>query len=80
MEALIQKEEFRETQRQVVRTMVECMLLEGKIIGSVEDVAKRIQEEVGVEIKPQLVRQVMTQEMGMRYHKIVKASFHANSN
>ena len=56
------------------------MLLEDKIIDSAESVSKRIQEEIEVDIKPQFVRAVMTREMGMRYKKILKGSFHSNSN
>ena len=65
--------------RQVVKTMVECMLLEDKIIDSAETVANRIQEEIEVDITIQFVRAVMNKELGMRYRKIIKASYHANS-
>ena len=60
--------------------MVECMLLEEEIIDSVDNVVKRIREEIAVDIKPGLVRQVMTKELGMSYRKILKASLHANSS
>ena len=40
-----------ELKKQVVQTMVECMLLEDKIIDSAESVANRIKEEVEVDIK-----------------------------
>ena len=69
-----------ELKRQVVQTMVECMLLEDKIIDSAESVANRIKEEVEVDIKPEFVRAVMTKVMGMSYRKIEKASYHVNSN
>ena len=59
--------------------MVECMLLEDKIIDSAESVANRIKEEVEVDIKPEFVRAVMTKVMGMSYRKIAKASYHVNS-
>ena len=69
-----------ELKKQVVQTMVECMLLEDKIIDSAESVANRIKEEVEVDIKPEFVRAVMTKVMGMSYRKIEKASYHVNSN
>ena len=68
-----------EVKQQVVKTMVECMLLEDTIIDSAERVSKRILEEIDVDIKPSFVRLVMTADMGMSYCKILKASFHANS-
>ena len=36
--------------------MVECMLLEDKIIDSAETVAKRIKEEIDVEITAQFIK------------------------
>ena len=69
-----------ELKKQVVQTMVECMLLEDKIIDSAESVANRIKEEVEVDITPEFVRVVMTKVMGMSYRKIEKASYHVNSN
>ena len=64
---------------QVVKTMVECMILEDKIIDSAESVCNRIDDELEIDIKPQFVRDVMTKEMGMSYRKILKASYHSNS-
>ena len=61
-------------------TMVECMMLEDKIIDSAESVGKRIKEEVDVDIKPWYIRKVMSKSMGMSYRKILKASFHVNSS
>ena len=69
-----------ELKKQVVQTMVECMLLEDKIIDSAESVANRIKEEVEVDVKISFVRAVMTKVMGMSYRKIEKASYHVNSN
>ena len=60
--------------------MVECMMLEDKIIDSAESVGKRIKEEVDVDIKTWYIRKVMSKSMGMSYRKILKASFHVNSN
>ena len=60
--------------------MVECMLLEDKIIDSAESVSKRIKEEIDVDIKPQFIRVVMTRDMGMSYRKILKGSYHSNSS
>ena len=80
LQQLIQAEEQDEVKLQVVKTMVECILLEDKIIDSAESVAKRIQEEIEVEISAQYIRAVMSRVMGMRYRKIIKASYHANSN
>ena len=59
--------------------MVEYMLLEDAIIDSAESVSKRIKDEVEVDIKPAFVAAVMSRHMGMRYRKIEKASYHANS-
>ena len=50
-----------------------------KIIDSAESVSNRIKDEVGIDISFEFVRGVMTDEMGMRYRKIVKASYHSNS-
>lgn len=64
---------------QVVKTMVDLMLLEDKIIDSAESVCKRIEDEILIDIKPSFVRTVMTKDMGMSYRKILKASYHSNS-
>ena len=64
---------------EVVKTMVDLMLLEDKIIDSAESVCKRIEEEILIDITPSFVRAVMTKEMGMSYRKILKASYHSNS-
>ena len=37
---------------QVVKTMVECMILEDKIIDSAESVCNRIDDELEIDIKP----------------------------
>ena len=80
MEQLLEKVEQEELKQQVVKTMVECMILEDQIIDSAESVAKRIKEEVDVDIKPWYIRKVMSKSMGMSYRKILKASFHVNSS
>ena len=80
MQHLLEKVEQEELKQQVIKTMVECMILEDKIIDSAESVAKRIKEEVDVDIKPWYIRKVMSKSMGMRYRKILKASFHVNSS
>ena len=64
---------------EVVKTMVDLMLLEDKIIDSAESVCKRIEDEILIDIKPSFVRTVMTKDMGMSYRKILKASYHSNS-
>ena len=60
--------------------MVECMLLEDKIIDSAESVSKRIKDEIDVDIKSNFIRVVMTRDMGMSYRKILKGSYHSNSS
>ena len=79
MQHIMQQEEDAKLKLSVVKTMVECMLLEDQVIDSAESVSRRILDEVDVDIKPTFVRSVMTLEMGMRYRKIVKASYHSNS-
>ena len=60
MQHLLEKVEQDELKQQVVKTMVECMMLEDKIIDSAESVGKRIKEEVDVDIKPWYIRKVMS--------------------
>ena len=79
MQRLLQKDEHAVVKVQVVKTMVECMLLEGQIIDSAESVCNRIDDELEIDMTPQFVRTVMTKEMGMSYRKILKASYHSNS-
>lgn len=79
MQRLLEKEEQAVVKVQVVKTMVDLMLLEDKIIDSAESVCKRIEEEILIDIKPSFVRTVMTKDMGMSYRKILKASYHSNS-
>ena len=63
----------------VVKCMVNKMLEEDKIIDSAQSVCRRIESEVGIDVSFDFVRSVMTEEMGMSYRKIVKASYHSNS-
>lgn len=79
MQRLLEKEEQAVVKVQVVKTMVDLMLLEDKIIDSAESVCKRIEDEILIDIKPSFVRTVMTKDMGMSYRKILKASYHSNS-
>ena len=60
MQHLLEKVEQDELKQQVIKTMVECMMLEDKIIDSAESVGKRIKEEVDVDIKPWYIRKVMS--------------------
>ena len=55
------------------------MLLEEKIIVSAENLAKRIQEVIEVDIAVQYIRAVKSRLRGIRYRKIIKASYHVNS-
>ena len=73
------KEQHADMKLKVVKAMVNKILEEDKIVDSAESVCNRIKEEVGIEISFEFVRGVMTDEMGMRYRKIVKASYHSNS-
>ena len=42
--------------KDVVKTMVECMILEDNIIDSAKSVANRIEDEIDVDIKPTFIR------------------------
>ena len=79
MEEIEFKEQHADMKLKVVKAMVSKMLEEDKIIDSAESVCNRIEEEVGIDVSFEFVRGVMTDEMGMRYRKIVKASYHSNS-
>ena len=52
MQKLLESEEQMDLKLKVVKTMVECMLLEDTIIDSAESVSKRILEEIDINIKP----------------------------
>ena len=51
MQQLLEKVEQEQLKQEVVKTMVECMLLEDKIIDSAESVGQRIKKEVEVDIE-----------------------------
>ena len=79
MERLKFKEENYSMKVKVVKKIVNEMLEEDQIIDSAQSVSWRIEDEVGVDIKTDFVRAVMTSELGMSYRKIMKASYHSNS-
>ena len=50
MQRLLQKDEHAVVKVQVVKTMVEVMMLEDKIIDSAENVCNRIHDELDIDI------------------------------
>ena len=73
------KEQHAAMKIKVVKAMVNNMIADEEFIDSAESVCKRIEGEVGIDVSFEFVRGIMTEEMGMRYRKIKKASLHSNS-
>lgn len=79
MDRLQFEEENYDMKVNVVKKIVNEMLEDDEIIDSAQSVSWRVEDEVGVTIRPHFVRAVMTKELGMSYRKILKASYHSNS-
>ena len=79
MDRLQFEEENYDMKVNVVKKIVNEMLEDDEIIDSAQSVSWRVEDEVGVTIRPHFVRTVMTKELGMSYRKILKASYHSNS-
>lgn len=76
---LISRRDEKKAKREEIVTAVQRLVDRHEIIDSAASVAARLKEQDQIVARPELVRRVMHEDLGLRWRKVKEVSLHENS-